>query len=377
MTLSCFHSIRPTFETSQSETLEWLVEAHFQAEKTNGMNEADLHSFRKTFQEKLLHVGCKPDRIEKRGHFLSDFLHKNWDEMEIYKLTEFAEGKDLSARSKCFQTCVDTIFETYYLDKTEAPKDLIHVSCTGYVSPSGAQKLVSKKNWGDQTTVTHSYHMGCYGAFPAIRMGLGFIKSGKTDVDIVHTELCALHSNPSLHRLDQLVSQSLFADGCMKYTLFPQSSLPHLKVIAMLEEIVPDSMDAMTWNVSNWGFEMTLAREIPVLIARALKAYLKKLCQLACIPYELALQTSFFAIHPGGPKILLGIQELLSLKDSQMSHSFQILKCFGNMSSATLPHIWQSILEDAAIPDKAILISLAFGPGLTISGSIMEKLCGS
>jgi predicted naringenin-chalcone synthase len=43
------------------------------------------------------------------------------------------------------------------------------------------------------------------------------------------------------------------------------------------------------------------------------------------------------------------------------------------MSSATLPHVWKAILEDDAIPGKTLIVSLAFGPGLTLSGGILQK----
>ena len=86
---------------------------------------------------------------------------------------------------------------------------------------------------------------------------------------------------------------------------------------------------------------------------------------------------ALFAIHPGGPKILTYIQELFALSDRQMAHSFAILKNYGNMSSATLPHIWEAMLADANVPDRTPIVSLAFGPGLTITGAIMEKVCGS
>jgi predicted naringenin-chalcone synthase len=126
----------------------------------------------------------------------------------------------------------------------------------------------------------------------------------------------------------------------------------------------------MTWNVSDWGFQMSLAKDVPVLIKRHLPAFLERLCKSE---YKDAL----FAIHPGGPKILFYIQELLNLSKEQMSFSFEILKNYGNMSSATLPHIWEKILNDGAVPSKTKIISLAFGPGLTICGSLMEKVCGS
>jgi predicted naringenin-chalcone synthase len=367
MLLTDFQIIRPEFETSQAESLDWFVEAHVKSEG----NEA----FRETIKEKLWHVGCKPDHIAKRGHVLADFKHTDWDKMEVYRLHESPAGKDLSTRAKVFDREVTKIFEQYYPENAIAPDDLIHVSCTGYVSPSGAQKIVSKRDWGQTTTVTHAYHMGCYGSFPAIRMGLGFLNSGKNQVDIVHTELCCLHSNPSLHQLDQLVSQSLFADGFIKYSAVHKTDQNHLKVLAIQEEIIPNSTKAMTWDVVEWGFKMFLAKEVVVLIARHLPAYLARLTKKANIKGE-----PLFAVHPGGPKILNHVQNLLGLSDKQMSYSFQVLKEFGNMSSATLPHIWQKILNDDSVPAHTPIISLAFGPGLSISGGILEKVssvCGS
>lgn len=359
MLLSDFQLIRPSFETTQEETLNWLVEAHVKAEGNE--------EFRQTIHEKFWRVGCKPDRIAKRGHVLGDFLHRDWDRMEIYRLHETPAGKDLSARASVYDREVDKIFEQYYPEKALPPNDLIHVSCTGYVAPSGAQKIVSKRNWGQSTTVTHAYHMGCYGSIPAIRMGTGFLSSSneKDRVDIVHTEICCLHTNPSLHQLDQLVSQSLFADGFMKYSMTRTCDQTHLKVRSLREEIIPQSTKAMTWDVVEWGFQMFLAKEVAVLITRHLPGYLERLGKP---------QNALYAVHPGGPKILLHVQELLGLSDQQMSYSFQVLKEYGNMSSATLPHIWEKILRDPSVPNGTPIISLAFGPGLSICGSLMEKV---
>ena len=371
MLLSRFHSIRPPFETDQTTTLNWFVEAHTEAEKKNGLSQTELTAFRKALEEKLLHVGCKPNRIAKRGHILHDYLHRNWEKMQVYCFKEYSKGKDLSVRMGIYEEVVDQIFEQYYPKKASPPDDLVHVSCTGYCSPSGAQKIVSNRGW--DTTVTHAYHMGCYASVPAIRMGMGFLKMGKKCSDIVHTEICSLHANPSLHETDQLVSQSLFADGFIKYSIVEKSKEPHFRILATREEIVANSLRAMTWKIADWGFQMTLKKEIPVLISRALKQYLKRLAARAHLSVEKLIKEAIFAIHPGGPKILTYIQELLELSDRQVAHTFEILKNFGNMSSATLPHIWQAILHDQKIAKNTPVIGLAFGPGLSIVGILLEK----
>lgn len=373
MLLSDFQIIRPPFESNQEDTLNWLIETHVAAEKQ--LSNADPESFRKDLTEKLWRVGCKPDRIAKRGHISKDSLHKEWSEMEIYRLDKSPFGENLTSRANYFESFVDRVFSEYYPPFSSPPDDLIHVSCTGYVSPSGAQKIASTRNWGHQTTVTHAYHMGCYASIPAIRMAKGFLASDpdKKRIDIVHTEVCSLHANPSNHSADQLVSQSLFADGFIKYSASQASGIPHLKVLAVHEEIIPSSLSTMTWKMAHWGFEMKLAKEIPVLIARALPLFLINLGRKISLPIEELTEKAIFAVHPGGPKILSHAQELLKLKEAQMAHSFDILRNFGNMSSATLPHIWQSVLNDKNVSDRSLIASLAFGPGLSITGAIMEK----
>ena len=91
----------------------------------------------------------------------------------------------------------------------------------------------------------------------------------------------------------------------------------------------------------------------------------------APFPMWLSLKKAVFAIHPGGPKIIDSIAHGLDLSEEQVSASIKILKSRGNMSSATLPHVWQQILSEN-YEDRQPIVSLAFGPGLSIFGSIFE-----
>jgi len=359
-----FTSVRPAFESSQQSTLDWIVAAHTQA--TSDTSEL----FSEHIKKELLRVGCKPDVIHKRGHSIPDFLHQNWQEMLVYRLDKESAGVPLGRRQEIHATIADELFETLYQETSTPPSNLIHVSCTGYASPSGAQKLVSKKRWGNTTQVTHAYHMGCYAACPAVRLASAFTSGA----DVVHTEMPSLHFNPTLHSADQLVAQSLFADGCIRYKVArkaPEKS--SLQLLAIHEEIIPDSLNAMKWLIDSWGFQLFLAKEIPLLIAQEIEAYVERLCRHAHLDTKAVLAEGHFAIHPGGPKIMNYIQKLLGCKDSQMSHSRAILAHFGNMSSATLPHIWKAIIDDPEIRSGTKIVSLAFGPGLTIAGMILEK----
>jgi len=225
--------------------------------------------------------------------------------------------------------------------------------------------------------VIHAYHMGCYASMPAIRMAAGFVERGKSRVDIVHTELCTLHMDPSQHLPEQLVVQTLFADGLIRYSMSHSESSAQvengMELIATREEIVPDTGDAMTWMVSDYGMQMTLSRKVPDYIRAGLGGFLDSLAASVELPVAQLFEQAIFAIHPGGPRIIDEIAEHLGLRPDQVQASNAILASHGNMSSATLPHVWKAVLEDEAVPAGTLIVSLAFGPGLTIAGAILRK----
>jgi predicted naringenin-chalcone synthase len=382
--LANFHILRPHYEVTQEEALEWIAKAHSKAEaETNHWDEDHpaLLEFHQAIKEQVLKIGVGKDKVQKRGVHFRDLFHFDWDAMEIYQLQKSPEGLGHGLRLAFFDKASTEIFEKFYPEGSSAPKHLIHVTCTGYAAPSSAQKLVSTRNFGAKTIVTHAYHMGCYGSMPAIRMGLGFFYTFpplSTPIDIVHTEICSLHMNPMLHDSDQLVIHTLFADGFIKYSLISQdraeqSKGAYLKILALHEETIPDSSHCLTWNCDDWGMRFTLSREIPVLIARALGEFLDRLLLQVNAETKEILEKAFFAIHPGGPKIIEQVAKILNLNQTQINHSQRVLRNFGNMSSATLPHVWQQMLDDENVPSGSKIVSFAFGPGLSVSGSLFEK----
>jgi predicted naringenin-chalcone synthase len=125
----------------------------------------------------------------------------------------------------------------------------------------------------------------------------------------------------------------------------------------------------MSWNAGETGWQMTLSRDVPTKIRDALPGFVDELLA----PHGLKLTDCIAAIHPGGPRIIDEVASVLGLSEEQTQYSRKVLLERGNMSSATLPHIWEQIaLSQAAAPGQPIL-SLAFGPGLTLCGALLRK----
>lgn len=380
--LSNFSVQRPAYEIAQGRALDWLGELHTRAyAAAEGASPAETLAFSTRIKKLIQRSACGAEKIGRRGHVTADLGSFEFGRPSLYDVTQNPHGGDAAARSERFSELVNAYFEREFADETQAPSELIHVTCTGYVAPSGAQRVVAKKGWGRLTHVTHAYHMGCYAAFPALRMAAGHLSlpealrpgSLAPRVDIVHTELCTLHLDPSQHSAEQCVVQSLFGDGFIRYCLRDEARGPGLEVLALSENVLPDSADSMTWRAGNFGMQMTLARDVPGRIAGHLRQFVSGLFESSKLDVARDLRDAIVAVHPGGPRIIDGVREVLELDDAQVQTSREVLFDYGNMSSATLPHVWSRLLADQAVPRGALIVSLAFGPGLTVCGGLFRK----
>lgn len=376
--LSDFRVIRPPNELTQSELNQWTLKRHLATraikEPTDDMSPAQYEKIHQRY-------AIKDTLISKRSFECVDVKNGNFDDARIYPVgPNQLSGSDIGTRTQFFSERAQVVFKEFYEREEKPPSHVVHVTCTGYRSPSAAQLLVAEKGWGSKVGVTHAYHMGCYASLPAVRIAEGLLgaraafktNAEKDRIDIVHTEMCGLHMNAAANTAEQIVVQSLFADGHIKYTAsLTADGLSGFRVLAIKEMVVSDSHQDMSWAPEHWGLQMNLSREVPEKIRTTIHEFFAQMAEQAGQDVKILLKDATFAIHPGGPKIIQSVQEILQLTDEQTKDSKRILLERGNMSSATLPHVWNEILK--AGPAKGTkVVSFAFGPGLTIFGAIFE-----
>lgn len=356
--LHSLQSVLPLHHLTQAQTNEWIFHAHTRSAEL-------IYGSPEQFPEKLRRFVLNEKHISQR-YFECDDVDEDWESHSVYRLTqESPQGVSIGERNRFFNRRVMKVLDKLYANST--PEHVVHVTCTGYVSPSPVQAWFSTKE--KAPSITHAYHMGCYASLPAVRMAMGLHHLNGSEVDILHTEMCSLHLDPSLHTPEQMVVQSLFADGHIRYAV--GSERRGLKILGIKEKIIPDTKDDMTWIPDSFGMKMTLSREVPLRIRDALPAFFREFCEECEVNLEDILKHAIFAIHPGGPSIIDAVQKKLELNDDQVETSRKILFERGNMSSATLPHVWKEIVEMRSGKGKKV-VSLAFGPGLTVFASLFE-----
>lgn len=131
---------------------------------------------------------------------------------------------------------------------------------------------------------------------------------------------------------------------------------------------IPDSGELITRNIGDSGFEMVLSGKVPGALRKALPRSLDEI--LGDTPPELI---RLWAVHPGGRSILDAVQQALSLPETALSASRDVLHRFGNMSSATVMFVLEQMLESGKPGELGC--AMAFGPGVVAETMLFERVC--
>ncbi len=258
-----------------------------------------------------------------------------------------------------------------------AATDVTHVvtvSCTGFTNPGPDLHLTHRFGLNPAVERYHLGFMGCYAAFPALRMAEQFCRANPDAVVLVLClELCSLHLQVK-PTADALLANALFADGAAA-ALISARPLPAgtraFELRGFSTRLLPEGERDMAWTIGDHGFDMILSAYVPRLLS--LKARPLLTAMLAEHDVELDRVASW-AVHPGGRAILDGLAGSLELPPHALDVSRGVLADYGNMSSATVLFVLKRLMEQAAEPEGATLASLAFGPGLTVELGLLRAV---
>ncbi len=245
---------------------------------------------------------------------------------------------------------------------------LITVSCTGFDAPGVDIHLFDQLGLRNTTQRLHIGFMGCHGAINGLRAARGLAAADPSArILLCAIELCSLHFKIQWDP-ERMLGNALFADGAA--ALVMGQIQPSDGEICQVRDtgscLVDDSREAITWNLGDFGFDMSLSNRVPALIGDKLKPWLEPWLETRGHSLE-AIKS--WAVHPGGPRILDAVEESLGLDSTALATSKAVLSELGNMSSPTVLFILERFLQQDA-PRPCVL--LGFGPGLVAEVALLE-----
>jgi predicted naringenin-chalcone synthase len=125
----------------------------------------------------------------------------------------------------------------------------------------------------------------------------------------------------------------------------------------------------MAFTVTDHGFRMYLSSYVPELLASKIDIFVDGMLAEAGLGRG---DVRFWGVHPGSDKIVDYVQDKLGLSAAQVEDSHAVLYDYGNMSSATILFVLERIQRCGQPVPGDYGVLLAFGPGLTMEGLLVQ-----
>ena len=250
---------------------------------------------------------------------------------------------------------------------------LFVVSITGIASPSLDARLINRMRLRSDIKRTPIFGVGCAGGAVGLSRAADYtLAYPDHTAALLCVEICSLTMQRDDMSTKNLIAAGLFGDGAAavivkgsKTANSPStgsriSTREGPQILGCGSVFYPDTEEIMGWDISENGFKVVLSPRLPDLIKKSLAGdvdtFLAK--------YKLRrADIGNWVIHTGGPKVLNAIQDTLGLQDSDLEQSWNSLKRFGNLSSASVLLVLEEILMNHAPAPGTYGVLLAMGPG--------------
>lgn len=250
---------------------------------------------------------------------------------------------------------------------------IIFVSSTGIFAPSIDIEIIKLLNLPVTIERSNILFMGCAAAINAIKNASEYLNSNKEkNVMMITIELSSLHLNFN-HDVCDIITHSIFSDGMSVTILSSQSNnvTPKLYILDSFNYIINNSEDGIIISLDNNSIKCKLSKHLPKFIndniGQALQIFLDK--------NNLTVKDiDFWAVHPGGKRILESVQNGLNLTSDQLTVSWDILNTYGNMLSSSIMFVLEKFINTQSIKNSNnYCIAFSFSPGVGIEFILFKK----
>ena len=360
--ITAIGTANPSYRRSQQETAELIC---------NGFH-------LKPSQKRLMKAIYKASGIEFRHSVISDY-NKLPGEFEFFPNDPDANFPTTSERMQLYKSnalflaleAIENCLKNLRDFNKKEITHLITVSCTGMYAPGIDIEIVQTLALDSSTKRTCINFMGCYGAFNGMKVADAVCQAdSNANVLIVCIELCSIHFQKDFS-IENVVSNAIFSDGAAAVLIQGNASPgKYFSIESFYCDLVPQTNKEMAWSIADYGFDIVLSSYVPDAVKHGISAFTTKLLQQE--NYTLS-DIDYYAIHPGGIKILQACEESLNISAEDNKYSYEVLRNFGNMSSATILFVLKNIWDGLGTDDsKKNIFSCAFGPGLTLESMMLK-----
>lgn len=289
---------------------------------------------------------------------------------EAFTATSFEEKNDIYTREaiklgeKVLQNALDKAgWDPQTLDY------IITVSCTGIMIPSLDAYLINKMNLRQDIVRLPVTEMGCAAGISGIIYAKNFLKANpRKRAAVIAVEAPSATFQLDDYSMPNIVSAAIFGDGsaCCLLSSYDEDNGPEIIDEQMYHFYEAEHM--MGFKLTNSGLQMVLDVEVPEKIASHFEDIIHPFLEKNNLTIK---DIDHLIFHPGGKKIIKTVEELFSGMGKNIDDTKEVLKLYGNMSSATVLYVLERVMDaKPATGERGVMLS--FGPGFSAQRVLLQ-----
>ena len=336
-------------------------------------------------QKELKNILLSRNTNENKKKFIDQIYDNSKISYRNLKCTEYFDSvKPIGERLKQFKCyipeillplCIKAIQQSN-INKTDIDM-IIVVSSTGIFAPSIDVELIKLLDLRKDVHRNLVFFMGCAAAIVGLKIANDFICSKKTHTNVlmITAELSSIHTNFNENKENcykNIITHSIFSDGMSACIISSRPS--NLRILDSFSYLLDNSEDGIVLSIEEDTIQCVLSKYLPMYIS-------KSICKpiLTFIgKHKLQLNDIvFWAIHPGGKRIIESVQQGLSLSERDVKESWNILDQYGNMLSSSIMFVLERLYNDnnknTETKTNNYCIAISFSPGVGMECLLLRK----
>ena len=246
---------------------------------------------------------------------------------------------------------------------------IITVSCTGFMIPSLDAYLINSLQMKQDIVRLPVTEMGCVAGVSGIIYGKKFLNANPNKrVAVVSVEAPTATFQSENFSMENIVSAAIFGDGAASVILSSHQADKGPIIVDESMYHFYDSVDIMGFKLVNTGLQMILDKKVPEIISNHFPLIIYPFLEKNNLKIE---DINHLIFHPGGKKIVQTIEDLFKSIDKNLDVTKEILKLYGNISSATVLYVLERFMNEQR-QKKELGLMLSFGPGFTAQRILLQ-----
>ncbi|MEP6600016.1 MAG: 3-oxoacyl-[acyl-carrier-protein] synthase III C-terminal domain-containing protein [Actinomycetota bacterium] len=240
---------------------------------------------------------------------------------------------------------------------------IVSTTVTGVAVPSIEARIAAEVGLRPDVKRIPMFGLGCVAGAAGIARIHDYLLGHPDEVAVLlSVELCSLTVQRNDTSVANLVASGLFGDGAAAVVLVGDGRAETFSgpvVVDSRSHLYPETHRTMGWDFTATGFTIVLNAEVPALVRRYLDADVHELLGAHGSRVE---DVGAWVCHPGGPKVIEAIQDVLGLAPEALELTWRSLADVGNLSSSSVLHVLRDTIDKRPRAGSPGVL-MAMGPG--------------